>query len=392
MSGRGRVCIHAVHLWPQFSGGRVLFAGGAETQQALIARGLVARGFDVTVVTCDYGQPRDTVVEGIRFLSTYPPHSGIPVMRFLYPRLWRTVAALNVADADVYYVRGGGLEAGVTYDVARWRRAAFVLGTAHDLDTLRSLDLLKGPRDRGWYRRALRGADLVIAQTELQQRNYREQFGRESVVVPNAVGIPEKAVDAGQDGEVVWVGTWKASKRPERVIEAARRLPQHRFVMCGALPVPPDPPNAWEGAQAAARELPNLEVRGPVPHERIGELFAGASLFVHSSPAEGFPNTMLEAWAHGLPVVSGVDPDGAVSRGRIGEVATDPEAFTVAVTRWMTDPGARRTAGSRAREWVRSRHSPDRVLERLAGRFDEVIAGARHRRRGGRGAAPSARR
>jgi len=130
MSGRGRVCVHAVHLWPQFSGGKVLFAGGAETQQALIARGLVQRGFDVTVVTCDYGQPRDTVVEGIRFLSTYPPHRGIPVLRFFYPRLWRTVAALNQADADVYYVRGGGLEAGITYDVARSRRAAFVLGSA----------------------------------------------------------------------------------------------------------------------------------------------------------------------------------------------------------------------------------------------------------------------
>jgi glycosyltransferase involved in cell wall biosynthesis len=231
MSGRGRVCIHAVHLWPQFSGGKVLFAGGAETQQALIARGLLARGFEVTVVTCDYGQPRDTTVEGIRFLSTYPPQGGIPVLRFFYPRLWSTVAALNAADADVYYVRGAGLEAGITYDVARSRRAGLVLGTAHDLDTMLSLDLLTSPRDRWWYRRALRGADLVIAQTELQHRNYLVQFERESVIVPNAVEIPEKAVDPGQDGTVVWLGTWKASKRPEWVIEAARRLPQYRFVM-----------------------------------------------------------------------------------------------------------------------------------------------------------------
>jgi glycosyltransferase involved in cell wall biosynthesis len=374
MSGRGRVCIHAVHLWPQFSGGRVLFAGGAETQQALIARGLVARGFEVTVVTCDYGQPRDTVVEAIRFLSTYPSHGGIPVLRFFYPRLWRTVAALNAADADVYYVRGAGLEAGITYDVARSRRAAFVLGTAHDLDTVASLDLLKSPRDRWWQRRALRGADLVIAQTELQQRNYQEQFGRESVVVPNAVEIPEKAVDAGQDGYVVWLGTWKASKRPEWVIETARRLPQHRFVMCGVLPVPPDPPDAWEAAQAAARGLPNLEVRGPIPHERIGELFAGASLFVHSSPAEGFPNTMLEAWAHGLPVVSAVDPGGAVSAGRLGEVTTDVGRFGAAVERWMSDPGPRRDAGSRAQEWVRSHHASAFVLDRHADLMQQEAA------------------
>jgi len=197
--------------------------------------------------------------------------------------------------------------------------------------------------------------------------------------VPNAVEIPEKPVDAGQDGYVVWLGTWKASKRPEWVIEAARRLPHIRFVMAGVLPVPPDPPDAWEAAQAAARELPNLEVRGPVPHERIGELFAGASLFVHTSAAEGFPNTVLEAWANGLPVVAAVDSGGEVSVGLLGEVTTELDVFIAAVVRWMADPEARRAGGSRAREWVRAPHAPELVLDRLSGLFGKVVEGSPRR-------------
>ena len=89
MSGRGRVCLHAGYLYPLFSGGTVEFAGGAEVQQALIARGLAARGFEVSVVTCDYGQPPELVADGVRLLRSHPPRGGIPVLRFFHPRLSR---------------------------------------------------------------------------------------------------------------------------------------------------------------------------------------------------------------------------------------------------------------------------------------------------------------
>ena len=39
-----RVCFHAPQLWPLWSGGRLAFTGGAEVQQAQIAKGFAARG------------------------------------------------------------------------------------------------------------------------------------------------------------------------------------------------------------------------------------------------------------------------------------------------------------------------------------------------------------
>jgi glycosyltransferase involved in cell wall biosynthesis len=379
-AGRGRVCFHADYLYPLFSGRTVPFAGGAETQQALLARGLVGRGFEVTVATCDYGQPGAVVVDGVRLLRTFKPRSGVPVLRFFHPRLSRTVRALAAADAEVYYTRGAGVPAGIAFEVARARRAAFVLGTAHEHDARRALALHRNPRDRWWARRVIRGADLVIAQTEHQRALYAAEFGRASEVVPNLVEIPAAAVDAGQEGAIVWLATYKPAKRPEWFLELARRLPRRRLVMSGVMPVPPDTRASWEAAQAAARELPNLELRGFVDPARVGELFAGAALFVHTSPAEGFPNTLLEAWAHGIPSLSVVDPDGVVARERLGEIVTSVAGLVAAAERWMADPALRRDTGARARAHVARHHAPAIVLERFSGLLDAMVEKARRAR------------
>lgn len=380
-TSRGRVCMHAPYAWPLFTAGRVEFTGGAEVQQVALARGLVRRGFSVSMVTCDYGQPPRVVVDGVAVVRAFPPHAGLPVLRFFHPRLTRTIAALAAAAAEVYYVRGSGFVAGITHDVARLRRAAFVLGAAHDHDARRSLPLQNNPRDRWWYRRALKGADAVVSQTESQWRLFAAEFGRASEVIPNLVEPPAEPVDAGREGAVVWLATYKPAKRPEWFVELARRLPRRRFVMCGVIPIPPETCDAWEAARRAASSCPNLEVRGYLDHARLGELFADASLFVHTSPVEGFPNTLLEAWAHAIPSVTAVDPDGVVAREELGEVADDLPAMAAAIERLMADPAARRAAGGRARAHVLAHHAPDAVLDRFATLLDRLVLEVRTRRR-----------
>jgi glycosyltransferase involved in cell wall biosynthesis len=379
--GRGCVCFYAPYAYPLFTGGRLAFTGGAEVQQVAIARGLVQRGFDVRMVTCDYGQPGRVVHDGITVLKAFPPHAGVPVLRFFHPRLTRALRALHAADADVYYVRGSGLPAGLTSDVARARGAAFVLGAAHDHDARRALPLQTNVRDRWWYRRALRGARLVIAQTEFQRRLFATEFGVAAEVIPNLVEVPAAPVDAGGDGAVAWLATYKPAKRPDWFLELARKLPQHRFLMRGVIPIPPDTTASWEDARRAATTLPNLDVAGYLDHERLGELFGRSALFVHTSPVEGFPNTVLEAWAHAIPSVTVVDPDGVVAREGLGEVAGDLPAMVAAVERWMADPARRRQAGAAARAYVRRRHAPEAVIDRLAAAFDRIVGDVRARRK-----------
>lgn len=377
---RGRVCFHVPYLYPLLSG-KAAYAGGLEVQQMHLARGLAGAGFEVSVVSCDYGQPARERIGPIEVHASFPPFTGLPVVRFLHPRLTRTVAALRAADADAYLMQGSGLLAGITCDVAHAMRRPFAFLAAHDHDTLRSMPFQERARERWWYRRALRHADLLMSQTDWQRDSFRREWGLESEVVRNPVPLPARLVDPAAGRTVLWLATYKPSKRPEWFTALARRLPQHRFVMCGVIPEPPLTRECYDDALAAAKACPNLEVRGFVRHDEIGALFADAALLVHTSPAEGFPNVFLEAWSHGLPTVTAYDPDGVIRANGIGEVADSVESFERAVAALMAEPERRAATGRRARAFVEREHAPAAITARLGGLLEPLVARGRVRRR-----------
>lgn len=377
MSGRGRICLYVPYLYPVVSGGKVPFAGGIEVQLSLLARGLAARGFDVSVVTCDYGQPDDLVVDGVRLIKCFPPFAGLPVVRFFHPRLSTTIAALRRADADVYLLQGAGFYAGLVCDVARAMGRRFVFLAGHDHDVLRELPDVHGWRDRTAYRRALAGASLIVVQTERQRAWLRESFGRDSIVVMNPVDIPDQVAQPAARQRVVWLATYKPSKRPEWFTRFAERHPDLECDMVGVIPTPPLTDAEYRAAKSVGDRCPNLTVRGPLPHERVGEYLLEAALFTHTSPAEGFPNAFLEAWSHGLPTVTCFDPDGIIAREKIGEQHDTYEAWEEAVVRWMADPSLRAAAGARAREYARAHHGSGAIQDRLAAELDRLVAARR---------------
>ena len=86
------------------------------------------------------------------------------------------------------------------------------------------------------------------------------------------------------------------------------------------------------------------------------------------------PNTFLEAWSRGVPVVSlDYDPDDRITRLGLGVVANSASALRDAVALLARDCALRDELGVRAREHVRELHSPEAVARRWA----EVAAGRR---------------
>lgn len=378
-----RVCLYVEYLYPVVSEGRVPFAGGIEVQLALLGRGLVRGGFDVSVVTCDFGQPDGLEAGGMRLLKSYPPRGGLPVARFFHPRLTRGIAALRRADADVYVMQGASLWAGIVCDFAAAMGRPFVWLVGHDHDVMASLPDVHGWRDRTWVKRAIHGAAAIVSQTEKQRGMLRESFGRDSVVISNPVELPplEQQVDAGGPPSVAWLATYKPEKRPEWFTRFAERHPDVHCRMAGVIPMPPMSRRSWEQAQAAGERLPNLEVLPTIPHEQVGDFLRTVTLFAHSSPAEGFPNAFLEAWALGLPCVTSFDPDGLIERERLGACRDDYAAWEVQLERRIADPAWRREEGARARAYAESHHAPEVVYQALAG----VLRGVGHARSGAPG-------
>jgi glycosyltransferase involved in cell wall biosynthesis len=118
-------------------------------------------------------------------------------------------------------------------------------------------------------------------------------------------------------------------------------------------------------------------VGGYLDRAGVRALLATAALFVHTSPVEGFPNAVLEAWASGVPSIAAVDPDGIVAREGIGATIADLPGLVREVERWMADPESRRTSGARARAYVAREHAPGPTLDRLAAVLERAASARR---------------
>jgi glycosyltransferase involved in cell wall biosynthesis len=361
-----RIAFVAPLAWHAISG-EPGYVGGAEMQQARLARVLAARGHDVWMIVADFGQAARVTIDGVEVERSYAPHAGIPGLRFFHPRWSGIAAALDRVQPDIVYQRTAGVLTGQCALWARARGRRFVFASAHDFDSLPQNPFLGNPRDRFLYGWGLRHADVVIAQSEAQADAFRRNHGIIAPVVRNVIEVP--AVPRAEEGadRVLWLGTVKADKRPGWVLDAARAIPSVRFTLAGG---PPPPPMSGEEDLRIARlaaEIPNVDLAGRVAPDEVPRLLARAALFAHTSPAEGFPNTLLEAWACGIPSVSVVDPDGAVSGAGTGLLVRDRDEFIEAIGDLMYDSGRRRVLGAAARRYTLARHAPDAVAHVLEG-------------------------
>src|SRR5690606_27779037 len=78
-----------------------------------------------------------------------------------------------------------------------------------------------------------------------------------------------------------------------------------------------------------------------------------------TSEFEGFPNTFLEAWSRGVPVVSTLDPDGLIGANLLGFTASSIDGLRLGLERLADDAPARTMCANRAQAYVAANHSPD---------------------------------
>jgi glycosyltransferase involved in cell wall biosynthesis len=344
-------------LAPELSGG---FAGGAELQQVLLARALVARGFDVSMVTLDLGQPDGASWGGIRVYKTFRWEVGVPILRFFHPRLSSVWRAMRRADADVYYFSCADVLLGVVAAFARYHGRRSIFRIACDADCHPDTLEIRLSRDKWFYRYGLARVDLVLAQTAHQRELMARHFGRDSRVIPSLVDVqPKRLPVTDRDIDVLWVAQLRPRKRPELLLELARRHPQLRFTMVGGH-AEGTPPGWFESVRDAAASVPNVRFCGFVPINQMPGYFERARLLVNTSTTEGFSNTYLQAWAHGTPTIAFHDPDQLIARHGLGYAAKELEDMSHAIASLSEDDAA----------WTA-------VSERCIGYFDRHYAGAR---------------
>ncbi len=216
--------------------------------------------------------------------------------------------------------------------------------------------------NRWMYEAALRKIDFIICQNEYQSTTLKNNFGRSSLIIPNIWGrMPMSAKTDLSCAEVVWIGNFRSLKRPEWLIEVSRRLPNVKFAMAGG----PTVPDYYSKIEKEAATIPNLDFLGLISIEESNALISRAKVLVCTSEYEGFPNTFLQAWSKGVPVVSTVDPNHVIDTYNLGFVIDSPATLSNAISRLLNDSELYHSKQRAISDYFVSHHSSKKCFDDL---------------------------
>jgi glycosyltransferase involved in cell wall biosynthesis len=342
--------------------------GGESVQQTLLGRALARRGHGVSMVVGDYGQRDGAEWEGIRVFKAYRPDAGIPVLRFIHPRWTGLWSALTRADADLYYTSCAGMHVGLLALFCRRFGKRFVFRAASDTDCDSSRLLVRFARDRWLYGYGLRRANAILVQSASQGQTLARSYGLAGRVAGMLVDKPPP--DAARDIDLLWISNIRQLKRPDRILELADRLPEVKIHMAGGSL--PGEEALFRDVKRAASARSNVSFHGQLPYWGANGLYGRARLLVNTSDIEGFPNSYLQAWIRGVPVVTFIDPDGVIEREGLGVAASSAAQIPAVIRHLLSNAAAWRAASDRCRAFMAREYGEGRVLAPYLEAFEQV--------------------
>ncbi len=322
--------------------------GGSERDQWLLGTALASFGWSVTMAVrngMELGERRS--IRGVEYVGIGHGQILSAWYRFLAaerPQWLYWECATHLWGLAVEIAKSVGV------------RTIFAIGFDREVEVRHALI----ERAQWWplYAWGLSRTDRIFAQHQGQLSKLPPQWRSKASVLPKVCILPGVVGDAvtvkshsERDKYVAWVAMLRQHKRPDVLVEIARRMPQVRFVVCGGHSTLP--PDSTERIIEQLRALPNVKYWGQVPSEKAQQVIASAAVLLSTSDEEGFPNTFVQAWSAGTPVVTiKVDPDHIIERVGLGLVSRTVERAITDIDRLIVSPGRRDEIAAHARAFI----------------------------------------
>jgi glycosyltransferase involved in cell wall biosynthesis len=256
---------------------------------------------------------------------------------------------------------------------SRKHRRKFVFRIASDTDCEPEKLLIEYNywRDRRIYEYGLRRADAVLAQSALQQEAMQRNYGISSTLASMLVDQPrEVSAFEARVIPVLWVSNMRQLKRPDLVLDFAAGSPEIAVHMIGGRIA--DSADLFDAVRRRASTLSNVMFHGQIPYHDVNDYFAKARVFVNTSDIEGFPNSYLQAWARGTPVVAFFDPDGLIAREGLGVAVSDMDEMREAIIGLITDRERWLAMSARCVAFMRREFNEERILAPYLDTFHRI--------------------
>lgn len=150
--------------------------------------------------------------------------------------------------------------------------------------------------------------------------------------IPNGIPniTPIKPKDFLNKNYIFWIGRFNRDKNPEGIIPIANAFPDLKFIICG--------PNNDEFLIKKWDEISNITYLGFLKSEEIRYLMKHSLALLSTSILEGFPNTFIESFSVGTPILSiHLDPSNIISKNKLGIVSNDISTIQKFIENLMDD-------------------------------------------------------
>ncbi|MDH5601700.1 MAG: glycosyltransferase family 4 protein, partial [Gammaproteobacteria bacterium] len=322
---------------------------------------------------------KEEIIDKIRVIKLCRQEDGLPILRFFYPRWTSLVTAMSKADSDIYLHNCGE---SITGQIAIWcklRSKKFLFSLASNMDCDPDLPDLGSVRERVLYRLGIRLADAVVAQSNFQKLSLKNYFQVNSDVLPmpcedRSGGFLEieKDTHCSSDEFVVgWVGRIVPLKKLELFIDAAEQLSNIKFLVAGSANKNDIYVRGLLNRMEAAE---NIEYLGSVPFEEMQDFYNNIDCLSSTSSVEGFPNTYLEAWSFGLPVLGIFDPDDLIRKKQLGIKISGCKDLVQAITNLSKDSTLYRELSQNSRRYYEIHHLPKNSVGKLAQVIKKILS------------------
>lgn len=330
--------------------------GGAEVQAWLLAKELARRGFEVHYLAQSLRgkavatETRDGVhIHWVKNPGYLQWRNGLRYYRALKrinpDLLIQRTTSFNTGVIGFYARKHHKPFAWICTDndiPARWfftRKELRVIPTKKLLGKLKFPILLANAvvhdLARDW---GMKKASHVFTQNDEQFSQLLSNYKLSSLRMPSGHELPEVRISPQQrfhNKTILWVGNLGANKRPEKFLQLAKMMQRHgwKFVMVGGR----EGANSFNEFFAEPRPE-NFLWLGELSFQDTTTWFDQAAVLINASESEGLPNTFIQAWLRGIPVVTlGIDPNQHIKKNDLGRVENDLQAMAGALHELLAD-------------------------------------------------------
>ena len=348
------------YYFPKYQGDR---AGGSEKQQYLLSKELLSDGHKITFIVED-GSPVGNY-QCCDIKATCPkPEQNLDMYNWA-----RMINSILNTGADLFYVRGLPLYLVITSYTCGLRGKKVIYAVSNDWQVDPNYLSKMNSLFKKAYINSLRKS-YVAVQKKRQMELLSNNFNISSSIVPNIYKTSFEDTVSHQNRDIVlWVGRInKKQKKPELFIKLAKSLSGTKFVMIGSRQSGEE--DYFTKIKNKANYVPNLHFEGFVKPSEIENYFVNAMMLINTSEFEGFPNTYLEAWGNGTPVVSYNETphENTSLTDRDQDIIINANSFDelkYSVRNLTDDIEKREMTAKKARNYVQTNHSPEVSYEKF---------------------------